>query len=90
MTTRGDLFNRYDDFAAKFGIEAARHVVAWRGYCASADVRRVQPGVYAGLVRVFDDVEAGRVRLPAYRPRCDQPTRRSSRIFDRRSIAPWL
>lgn len=90
MTTRADLFNRYDDFAAKFGIEAARHVVAWRGYCASADVRRVLPGVYKSLIQSFYDVEAGRDRLPSYRPRYDQPTRRSSRTFDRRSIAPWL
>lgn len=90
MTTRADLFNRYREFAAKYGADAAGHVVAWRGYCASADVRRVQPGVYASLVRSFDDVESGNEQLPRYMPRFDQPRPRSSRVFDRRSIAPWL
>ncbi|MCA1549347.1 hypothetical protein I6F36_21180 [Bradyrhizobium sp. BRP19] len=90
MTTRADLFNRYNEFAAKFGVDAARHVVAWRGYCASADVRRVVPGVYNSLVQSFDDIESGKERLPRYRPSFDQPRPRASRLFDRRSLFPWL
>lgn len=91
MTTRADLFSRHNDFAARFGVEMARRVVAWRGYCASADVRRVQPGVYANLIRSFDDVESGRDRLPGYTPRFDNHTTApTSCAFDREAITPKM
>lgn len=92
MASRADLLNRYNDFAARFGVEMARRVVAWRGYCASADVRRVQPGVYASLIRSFDDVEAGRDKLPGYAFRFDpqRQTVPTNCSFDRDAITPKM
>ncbi|BAL73740.1 hypothetical protein [Bradyrhizobium cosmicum] len=92
MTTRAELFWRYSEFAERYGVEMARRVVAWRGYCASADVRRVQPGVYASLIRSFDDVEAGRDKLPGYAFRFDtqRQTVPTNCSFDRDAITPKM
>ena len=88
MATRADLFNRYREFAERHGVELARRVISWRGFCASADVRRVQPGVYASLIRSFDDVESGKERLPSYTPRAEprHVSYAPSRAFDRAEL----
>lgn len=81
----------YSDFAKRHGHDIARRVVRWRGYSGSASLNSVHPDNHAALARAFADVAAGRDRLPAYTPADDRPQRRrASRIFDRRSIAPWL
>ena len=89
--TRAELQTLYLDFVEQHGRALARRVVRWRGYSGSASLDSVTPSNFESLVRALADVAAGRDRLPAYTPADDPPERRRpSRIFDRKSVAPWL
>lgn len=89
--TRAELQSIYHDFAQRHGHDMARRVVRWRGYSGSANINSVTPDNFESLAGAFADVAAGRDRLPAYTPADDRPERRRpSRIFDRKSVAPWL
>jgi hypothetical protein len=73
----------FDAFATRYGIEAARRVVFWRGYCNSNRIEDVAPSDYATLVQAFRYVASGALRLPSYDPAVRPRKRMSSWIGER-------